>query len=238
MDILNVIVRVHRKALLAGAAAATVMAAPAHADTLREALVAAYNSNPTLQAARAQQRAQDETIPLQKSTGLPSATASATHLEFLHQSGPPTATAVDRNLNLGIDLTMPVYTGGAFKNNLRAAEERVDAGKADLRATESSLFSQVVAAYMDIIRNEAIVALSANQVEVLDVNFQATSDRFEIGDLTRTDVAQSQSRLALAQSDLRSAKASLSSAREVYIQLVGNEPGELEPPPPPAWPAR
>ena len=219
-----------RAALMAGAAA-TLVAAPASADTLREALVDAYNTNPTLQAARAQQRAQDETVPIQKSTGLPSANATATHIEFLRQSG-NSFTAPERNLGIGVGVTMPVYTGGAFKNNLRAAEERVEAGKADLRGTESSLFSQVVAAYMNIIRNEAVVALSANQVEVLEINFQATSDRFEIGDLTRTDVAQSQSRLALAQSDLRSAKADLSNARETYIQLVGRAPGDLQAPPP------
>lgn len=219
-----------RAALMAGTAAAFA-AAPASADTLREALVDAYNSNPTLQAARAQQRAQDETVPIQKSTGLPSANATVTHIEFLRQSG-NAFTAPERNLGIGVGVTMPVYTGGAFKNNLRAAEERIEAGKAELRGTESSLFSQVVSAYMNIIRNEAVVALSANQVEVLEINFQATSDRFEIGDLTRTDVAQSQSRLALAQSDLRIAKVDLANAREVYIQLVGREPGDLEAPPP------
>ena len=219
-----------RAAMLAGCAA-LVGAVPASADTLREALVSAYNTNPTLQAARAQQRAQDETIPIQKSQGLPSANATATHIEFLRQSG-NSFTAPERNLAVGIDLTMPVYTGGSYKNNLRAARERVEAGKADLRGTESFLFAQVVAAYMDVIRNEAVVALSNNQVEVLEVNFQATSDRFEIGDLTRTDVAQSQSRLALAQSDFRTAKANLANARENYIRLVGNPPGDLEAPPP------
>lgn len=225
-----------RAAMLAGTAA-LLGSIPAHADTLREALASAYNSNPTLQAARAQQRAQDETIPIQKSTGLPSANATATHIEFLRQSG-NSFTAPERNLGIGVAVTMPVYTGGAYKNNLRAAKERVEAGQADLRGTESALFSQVVAAYMNVIRDEAVVALSANQIEVLDINFQATSDRFEIGDLTRTDVAQSQSRLALAQSDHRSAKANLSNSREVYIQLVGSAPGKLEAPPPlPGLPA-
>jgi outer membrane protein len=91
---------------------------------------------------------------------------------------------------------------------------------------------------MDVIRNQAIVGLSANQVNVLSVNLQATSDRFEIGDLTRTDIAQSQSRLAIAQSDLRSSQANLIAARENYIQLVGEAPDNLQPPPPlPALPA-
>ena len=133
---------------------------------------------------------------------------------------------------------MPIYSGGAVKNGIRAARTRVSAGQANLRATESAIFSLVVAAYMDVIRNQAIVGLSANQVNVLSVNLQATSDRFEIGDLTRTDIAQSQSRLAVAQSDLRSSQANLIAAREAYIQLVGSAPDNLQPPPPlPALPA-
>ncbi len=99
-------------------------------------------------------------------------------------------------------------------------------------------FQQVVAAYMDVIRNEAIVGLSANQVAVLEVNLRATQDRFEIGDLTRTDVAQSESRLSRAQSDLQSSQSNLIGARETYIQLVGLAPIDLQPPPPlPGLPA-
>ena len=209
----------------------TALAAPAQADTLREALASAYNSNPTLQAARAQQRATDEEVPIQKSRGLPDVSATANHIEFVKTS-PNSFTSPERRLQIGPDLTVPIYSGGAVKNSIKAAKERVEAGQADLRGTESAIFSQVVAAYMDVLRNEALVALSANQVEVLGVNLEATSDRFEIGDLTRTDVAQSQSRLAVAEGDLRTARANLISAREAYIQLVGEAPTDLQAPPP------
>ena len=220
--------RMFRLAMLAGAAA---IASPAQADTLREALVGAYQTNPTLQAARANQRATDENVPIQRASGLPNASATATHIEFLKRSA-NSFTAPERNLNVGVDLGVPIYSGGAVKNSVRAAKQRVTAGQADLRGTESAIFSFVVAAYMDVIRNEAIVGLSSNQVDVLSVNLQATEDRFEIGDLTRTDIAQSQSRLAVAQSDLRSAQANLILARESYIQLVGEAPDNLQPPPP------
>ena len=94
------------------------------------------------------------------------------------------------------------------------------------------MFSQVVAAYMDVLRTEALAALTANNVAVLRTNLEATSDRFQIGDLTITDVAQSRSRLAVAEGDLQVAQANLIAAREGYIRLVGNAPGDLDAPPP------
>jgi outer membrane protein len=227
-----------KAALLAGAAAGVLgLPAPAAADTLRDALNGAYRTNPTLQSARAQQRAIDENVPIEKAAGRPSADASVQYVEFVKQSS-ASSTSPDRSLSASLDLGVPIYSGGAVKNAVRAAQTRVEAGQADLRGTESAIFSQTVAAYMDVIRGEALVELNANQVEVLRVNTQATSDRFEIGDLTRTDVAQSQARLALAQGDFRSAQANLISAREDYIRLTGLAPDDLEPPPPlPGLPA-
>lgn len=209
----------------------TALAAPAQADNLREALAKAYNTNPTLESARANQRATDEGVPISRAPGLPSANITATHIEFIQQSA-NAFTAPDRNLGVNAQVLVPVYSGGAVRNGIAAAKERVEAGQADLRNTESTLFAQVVAAYMDVLRTEALVALATNNVAVLRTNLEATSDRFQIGDLTITDVAQSRSRLAVAEGDLQSAEANLIAARETYIRLVGNEPGELEAPPP------
>ena len=207
------------------------LAAPAQADNLREALAEAYNTNPTLEAARANQRATDETVAISRAPGLPSANITATHIEFIQQSA-NSFTAPERNLSIAPQLLVPVYSGGAVRNGVKAARNRVEAGQADLRNTESAIFSQVVAAYMDVLRTEALAALAANNVSVLRTNLEATSDRFQIGDLTITDVAQSRSRLAVAESDLRLAEANLIAAREAYIRLVGRAPGELEAPPP------
>lgn len=217
--------------LLGACALVWTMTAPAAADTLRDALTSAYNTNPTLQAARADQRAVDENVVIERADGLPSASGGGTFTEYLYNSTDSPLNP-KRQYNATLSLGVPIYSGGAVKNSVRAAKTRVKAGQADLRATESAIFSQVVATYMDVIQNEAIVRLNANQVDVLGVNLQATSDRFEIGDLTRTDVAQSSARLELARGDLRSASANLVSARERYIQLVGHAPGELAPPPP------
>lgn len=221
-----------RAGLLASmACVAAAQGTPAHADTLRDALVLAYNTNPSLEAARAQQRATDEGVPIARASGLPTISTDGTYTEFLKQSS-TSFTAPRRVVSAGADLNVPIYSGGAVKNQIKAAKYRVEAGQADLRGAESGLFSSVVAAYMDVIRGEAIVGLNRSNVSVLEVNLQATRDRFEIGDVTRTDVAQSQSRLALAQSDARAAEANLAAARETYIQLVGKVPEALEPPPP------
>lgn len=211
-------------------ASVALAATPARADTLKDALVEAYRNNPTLEAAKANLRATDETVVIERADTLPSLSSTASITEYLHDSRG--GQGADRQLSAQLTFGVPLYSGGANSNSIRAAETRVEAGRADLRNSESQLFTRVVAAYMDVIRNEAIVGLSGSNVSVLEVNLQATSDRFEIGDLTRTDVAQSESRLALARGDYRSAQASLIAAREDYIALVGQAPTDLQPPPP------
>ena len=220
-----------RRRLFLGAAILAVLSTPVHADTLRDALIAAYQTNPTLSGARAAQRATDETVAIAKADGRPSATTDFGFQEnFLRSAN--SFTAPLRQSTAGGSVTVPIYSGGAVKNAVRAAKTRVEAGQLDLRATEASLFSNVVAAYMDVIRDTAIVKLNRANVGVLSVNLEATSDRFEIGDLTRTDVAQSESRLEVAKGDLETVRANLISSKENYIALVGHEPGDLEAPPP------
>lgn len=218
-----------RSALLAGTLAG--LAVPANAETLRDALLSAYENNPTLTSARSGQRATDETVPIARADGLPSLNSSVGYNENLVRDGSSVFTP-DRSLSVQGQLAVPLYQGGIVRNSVRAAQTRVEAGQAGLRGAEASIFSQVVAAYMDVLRDEAVVALNRNNVEVLGVNLQASQDRFDIGDLTRTDVAQSEARLALARGNLQAAEARLIGSREAYIRLVGRPPGDLEPPPP------
>ncbi|MBW8784442.1 MAG: TolC family outer membrane protein [Novosphingobium sp.] len=227
-----------RIAVLTGAALAAAPAlSPLRADDLRDALLTAYNTNPTLQGARASQRATDEQVPIERAAGLPNASAAATHTEILKDSSAGNTVGAasfgpSRQLSGSVSLGVPIYSGGAVKNAVRAAETRVQAGQASLRGTESSVFSQVVAAYMDVILDQAVVGLNRGNVQVLEVNLRATRDRFEIGELTRTDVAQSESRLAIARSDTQTAESNLISARERYIEVVGKPPVDLQTPPP------
>ena len=190
-----------RRLLVATLLGSTLFSASASADTLRDALVSAYETNPSLTAARDGQKATNEGVPLAKANGRPDVTVQPTYFENIMQDGGSSVTQA-RGVNINGTVSAPLYAGGGIRNAIRAAENRVEAGFANLRGTESAIFSAVVGAYMDVIRDESIVELNRAQVGVLSVNLEATRDRFEIGDLTRTDVAQSEARLALATSDV------------------------------------
>jgi outer membrane protein len=219
-----------RSILLASALSAAI---PASAGTLREALQKAYASNPTLTGARAQQRANDENRPIQASRALPALSATGSYTEFVKSSSASSfSSSPQRQVQAGVNASVPIYQGGAIRNSIRAADARIDAGQANLRDTEAALFAQVVGVYMDVIRDQAIVQLNRANVGVLTVNLEATKDRFQVGDLTRTDVAQSQARLALAKSQYETAQSNLINSREQYIRLVGEPADNLEPPPP------
>lgn len=202
-----------------------------HAETLQEVLAKVYSTNPTLNGARAGQKATDEQVPITRANGLPNASVSARYNQAFESQNDALGNPI-RNGNATVNLSVPIYTGGAVRNGIRAADARVDAGRANLRGTESSVFSQVVAAYMDVIYNQALVDLNHQQVKVLDVNLQSTRDRFQVGDLTRTDIAQSEARLAEAEANAETADANLIGARETYIRLVGEAPVALQTPPP------
>ncbi len=214
--------------LSAAAIAALCMCGVAEADTLRDALVRTYAVNPTITGLRAQQRALDENVAIARAGGRPQLSATAGVNQDLTRTGGGNG----RNVNAGVDLSLPLFLGGRVRNGVRAADERVLAGRAALLATEGDIFTEAVASYMDVIRDRSIVTLNQNQVRVLETNLQASRDRFEVGDLTRTDVAQSEARLELARSDLATAQGRLESSEENYRRVVGTLPDDLQPPPP------
>jgi outer membrane protein len=218
--------------ILTGSLIAGLMAGTASADTLRDALVSAYQSNPTLTAQRESLRATDATVAIAKAAGRPQVSATAGLNRDLTRSGILDNGGKGPTLSVGVDLSYPLFNGGSVKNSVKAAKTRVEAGRATLRAVEGDVFTNAVAAYMDVIRDRAIVELNQNNVKVLQTNLEATKDRFEIGDLTRTDVAQSEARLQLGVSQLAEAQGRLTGSEAVYRQVVGHVPGELAPPPP------
>ena len=218
--------------LISGSLVAALMAGTAMADTLREALTSAYNSNPTLTGQRENLRATDATVAIAKAAGRPQVGGTVGLNRTLTQSGLLINGGKGPNLSASVDVSVPLFSGGSVKNSVRAAETRVQAGRATLQAVEGDVFTQAVTAYMDVIRDRAIVELNQNNVKVLDTNLQATQDRFQIGDLTRTDVAQSEARLQLGRSQLATAQGRLTGSEATYRQVIGHAPGVLAPPPP------
>jgi outer membrane protein len=216
-----------RAMLLAAAGMAAIASGGASAQTLRDALERTYRTNPTIMAERERLRALDEGVAVARAGLRPqvSATLGLNQDLYNNNSGEP------RNFSAGVDVSYPLFNAGRVRNQISAADARVEAGRANLRGAEGDIFEQAVSAYMDTIRDRSIVALNENQVRVLQTNLEATRDRFEVGDLTRTDVAQSEARLALAQSNLATAQGRLRSSEEGFRRVIGELPVELDPPP-------
>ena len=221
-----------RRTLIAAAyaGAALLPVAPAAAETLQGALAKAYQTNPTLNAARANLMATNENVPIERAAGLPSVQLNSTFNENILIPGGQFL-IIPRSMQTQAQLTVPIYQGGLVKNGIKAADARVAAGEETLRGTEASVFSQVVAAYNDVLRDSQIVEFNQANVRTLETNLRATRDRFEVGDLTRTDVAQSEARLSQAQADLRNAEANLIGSKERYVLQVGDAPTDLSQPP-------
>ena len=218
--------------LLTGSLIAALMAGTASADTLRDALVSAYHTNPTLTAQRQTLQQSDAQVAIAKAAGRPQVSATVGLNRYVTQSGIYRSTGKGPVVTGGVQLSYPLFNGGSVRNNVKAAETRVEAGRATLTAVEGDVFTNAVAAYMDVIRDRAIVELNQNNVKVLQTNLEATRDRFQIGDLTRTDVAQSEARLQLGYSQLATAQGNATSSEATYRQQIGHPPGDLAPPPP------
>jgi len=212
--------------------AAALLAGTASADTLREALVSSYATNPTLAGQRETLKASDAQVAIAKAAGRPQISGTAGINRDLSRSGILQTGANGPTLSAGVDVSYPLFSGGAVKNSVRAAKTRVEAGQATLKAVEGDVFTQAVSAYMDVMRDRAIVELNQNNVKVLQTNLEATRDRFQIGDLTRTDVAQSEARLQLGFSQLATSQGRLAGSEATYRQIIGHAPGPLTPPPP------
>lgn len=208
-------------------------AAPTQAGqvTLLDALTQAYERNPDLLAARAQLRATDEQVGIVRAQGLPSLQGAA---QFNHTLNPGLNNPVtpENQFTASGTASLPIYMGGTVGNAISAAKQRVIAGRHDVDAEESGVFTQVVSAYLAVIHDEAVVRLNASNLDALGVNLKATDARFQKGDLTKTDVAQSNQRLEQARAQLFQAQVTLNASRERYVRLVGVAPGVLAPPQP------
>jgi outer membrane protein len=237
-------------AALAGMLAAAVLAVVtpdgAAAETLNQALNAAYKFNPRLDAARALQRATDEEVPRALSGYRPTVAGSAdttyenTKTKGATASLPSGSTSDREELNprgYAVGLTQPIFRGFRTKNAVSLAEATVRAGWEGLRDTESSVLLEAVTAYLDVVRDQAILTLRENNVTVLTRDLSATQARFQAGEVTRTDVEQAKARRAGAVAALDLARANLKTSRAVFERVIGHPPSRLvEPRPSPQVP--
>jgi outer membrane protein len=207
--------------------------AAAAADTLRDALAATYDTSPVLNAQREALKGTDATVALAGAQARPQIAATVGLNRDLTRSGVlVTSRTKGPVLSGGLDVNLPLFAGGRIRNSLDAARARVEAGRAVLKAVEGDVFAEAVEAYMDVLRDRAILDLNENQVRVLTENLRATKDLFDAGDLTRTDIAQSQARLSSAAAQLALAQSRIGVSEEGFLRVVGRRPDKLAAPPP------
>jgi outer membrane protein len=213
------------------------VAGSASAETLKEALNATYKFNPRLDAARALQRATDEEVPRALSGYRPSIIGSADttyEKEKRKLETNKTETTEGNPRGYAIGLTQPIFRGFRTKNAVSLAEATVRAGWEALRSTESDVMLEAVTAYLDVVRDQAIVTLRENNVTVLTKDLAGFKTRLELKEATLTDVAQSEARRAQAVAALDLARANLKTSRAVFERVVGHPPSRLVEPKPTA----
>ena len=232
------------------AGAAGTIAAPAGAETLADAIALAYDSNPNLQAQRATQRVLDETYVQARAGFRPqlSLSSQAVYDEFrtpraarrtgIDTNGdgiadvfvPATGSGIKRTNagQAGLNFSQPIWTGGRTAAAVSAAEADIQSGREGLRRVEAQVMLSTIQAYVDTRRDQEGVRIRQANVNVLTEQLKESKARFDVGEITRTDVAQAQSRLAAAKALLSSAVAQLASSRASYAAIVGQNPGDLQ----------
>jgi outer membrane protein len=223
------------RAWLKGAAIAALsvvlLATGARAETIGGALAKAYLNNPDINQQRAAVRVQDENVPKANAGFLPnvSAEADAGRLEFDPQGIPNSSNTTTSPRGYGLTVTQSVWNGNRTINSVRQAESGVFGVREQLRNTEQNVLLSAVGYYMDVLRDTAILGLDRNNVEVLQEQLRQTQDRFNVGEVTRTDVAQAEASLAGARATALGAQSQLQASLANYRQAIGDDPKSLSP---------
>jgi outer membrane protein len=227
--------RLSRRNWRRGAAAAAICAAlfapAARAETIGGALAKAYLNNPDINQQRAAVRAADENIPKANAGYLPtvSAQGDAAVQQFDATGIPGYDNVTSHPRGYGLTVTQNLWNGDRTGNSVRQAESGVLGAREQLRFTEQNVLLSAVTYYMDVLRDTAILGLDRNNVEVLQEQLRQTQDRFNVGEVTRTDVAQAEASLAGARATALTAQSNLQASLANYRQAIGDEPKSLAP---------
>jgi outer membrane protein len=214
--------------------------APGLADTIDAALVRAYQNNPQLNAQRAQVRFTDENVPQALSGYRPrvavTASAGTQYTDTLSTAGGTANQLVKTGIHgvnaprsIGATVSQTVFNGFQTANRTRLAEGQVSGAREGLRVLEQSVLLSAATIYMDYLRDSAIVEVQKSNVRVLEQTLKQTNDRFNVGEVTRTDVAQSEAQLAAGRTQLLTAESNLVTTKANFRRIIGNEPEALAP---------
>ena len=202
------------------------MVSNANAETIFEAMSEAYNTNPTLHGERATSGAANEEAALARSGFRPNIAVGGSYTDsHTRKTGSNTVDGYSKGYKGTI--TQSVFNGFQTYNSVKAADSSAKAELQNLYSVEQSVLLSASAAYLDVVRDEAIVKLQKNNEQLLKKELDETMARFNVGEVTRTDVAQSRASYAQAQSDLISAEGNLAISKDEYLRIVGKEPSDV-----------
>ena len=194
--------------------------------SFEDALSMAYENNPFLKASREELKATDENMPQAISGFLPSISANT---ERGRRETTQSGTAIDKVTDTKeIVIRQPLFRGGQTYNNIKLAKNIIESGRESLKEVEQEVLLEAITAYSDIIRDQEVLELSKNNVEVLQKHLEVTTERFELGEVTKTDVAQAEAGLSVAKSEMISADGILESSKARFERIVGEKPGILK----------
>tara|TARA_B100001123_G_scaffold434076_1_gene559973 strand:+ start:3616 stop:5028 length:1413 start_codon:yes stop_codon:yes gene_type:complete len=201
------------------------------AETLQDAMESAYQNNPILRAERAALRAVDEQVPQALSGWRPTAQIDSSYGRRRdNNSGSAlgtTGTTTLTPLTMQLVVSQPLYRGGSTTAARLEAEFRILAAREQLRSLEQEVLLSAVIAYMDVLRDQAVLKLAHGNERVLQHQLGAVRDRFEVGEVTRADVAQAEARLSRGVSDRIAITGRLATSRANFRRVVGHFPNKL-----------
>jgi outer membrane protein len=220
-----------RSMVLAGAVAGLAMSGAASAETIGGAMIKAYFSNPDINQQRAAVRASDENVPKATAGYRPTVSGEAdVGIEQTEAHALGLGTNVfSRPRGYGLTVNQTLFNGERTFNSVRQAESGVMAARETLRNTEQNVLLDAVTFYMNVLRDTAILDLDRNNVDVLQEQLRQTRDRFTVGEVTRTDVAQAEASLAGAQATALQAQSTLQTSIANFRQTIGEQPKDLQP---------
>ncbi len=216
-----------KKTFLSVLMIASALSGTANAQSIFEALSSAYNTNPTLQAQRAYLRAVDENVAIAKSGYRPNIYLQGSYTDADVDSNVAPKNQDNTRTSLAAKVSQPLFNGFSTMNGVKSADSYVRSEQNNLYNVEQQVFLEASTAYLDVVKNSAIVDLQKNNEKLLKKRLDETKERFNVGEVTRTDVSQALARYSKAISDRIASEGDLEASKAVYTRIIGENPGKL-----------